>query len=65
MCIDLVEVNLVDSAGLALLIEWIKQSKQSAATLTFKNIPNQLITLAALSDIDLNEHLTDFLVKEN
>ncbi len=62
---DLAKVNLADSAGLALLIEWIKQSKQCGITLTFKNIPNQLLTLAALSDIDLNESLTGFLVKEH
>ena len=63
--IDLAKVNLADTAGLALIIEWIKQSKQCATTLTFKNTPKQLITLASLSGIDINENLTAFLIKEH
>jgi len=57
--IDLKKVITVDSAGLALLLEWIKQSKLYNTKLVFKNMPHQLLTLAALSGLDLNEYLTD------
>ncbi len=57
ICLDLHKVTIADSAGLALLIEWIKQSQLSATQLTFKNVPQQLITLAKLSHFDLNKYL--------
>lgn len=60
ICIDLEKVTVADSAGLALMIEWIKHSKLYNTKLTFKNIPQQLLTLAKLSDLDLQEFLTDF-----
>lgn len=59
ICIDLKEVNTADSAGLALMIEWIKHSKRYKTSLTFKNIPQQLITLAKLSGFDTNEYFSD------
>ena len=60
ICIDLEKVTVADSAGLALMIEWIKHSKLLNSKLRFKNIPQQLLTLAKLSDLDLQEFLTDF-----
>ena len=60
ICIDLEKVTAADSAGLALMIEWIKHSKLYSTKLTFKNIPQQLLTLAKLSDFDLQEFSTDF-----
>ena len=60
ICIDLEKVTSADSAGLALIIEWIKHSKLHSTKLTFKNIPQQLLTLAKLSDLDLQEFSTDF-----
>ena len=45
--LDLSEVSRTDSAGLALLIEWLKQS----ATITFRNIPDQLQSLATISGV--------------
>jgi phospholipid transport system transporter-binding protein len=58
--IDLAKVISTDSAGLAVLIEWIKQSKQSNTKLAFKNVPHQLLTLAKLSGVELDEYFTDF-----
>ena len=55
ICIDLEKVATADSAGLALMIEWIKHSKLLNTKLTFKNVPQQLLTLAKLSDLDLQE----------
>ncbi|WP_031433951.1 STAS domain-containing protein [Methylomarinum vadi] len=56
ICIDLGHVETTDSAGLALMIEWIKQSRQYNTRLSFKNIPPQLLTLAKLSGFDNNEY---------
>ncbi len=57
--IDLAKVSSSDSAGLAVLIEWIKQSKHANFKLLFKNTPHQLLTLAKLSGVDLDEYLID------
>lgn len=59
IAIDLKKTENADSAGLALLLEWIKHSKRYNTKLVFKNIPYQLLTLATLSGLDLNEYLTD------
>ncbi len=57
--IDLAKVSSSDSAGLAVLIEWIKQSKHAGFKLLFKNIPHQLLTLAMLSGVELDEYLIE------
>lgn len=59
ICIDLQQVENSDSAGLALMIEWIKQSKRYNTQLSFKNIPQQLQALAKLGGFDSNEYLAD------
>ena len=54
--IDLQQLGKIDSAGLALLIEWIKLSRIHQIELRFDNIPAQLTALAKLSylsEIDL------------
>jgi Predicted NTP binding protein (contains STAS domain) len=56
ICIDLAKVGTTDSAGLALMIEWIKQSRMIRAQLRFKNIPDQLLALAKLSGFDETEY---------
>lgn len=57
--IDLAEIKNSDSAGLALIIEWLKISKTGQAQLRFKNIPQQLLTLAKLSGFDLSPYFAD------
>jgi len=54
--IDLSKVNNTDSAGLALMIEWIKFCRHNRIHLSFKNIPEQLLTLAKLSGFDKTSH---------
>ena len=54
--IDLSEVNSSDSAGLALMIEWIKLSKQHNTEINFSHIPEQLLTLAKLSGFENNDY---------
>lgn len=54
--LDLQQLGKIDSAGLALLIEWIKLSRIHKQKLRFNNIPAQLSALAKLSyisEIDL------------
>jgi phospholipid transport system transporter-binding protein len=58
ICIDLANVEATDSAGLALMIEWIKLSQMNSIRLVFKNIPQQLYALAKLSGLDKNEYFT-------
>jgi phospholipid transport system transporter-binding protein len=50
--IDLTGVTASDSAGLALLIEWLSVAKAAGRTLRFENIPTQLQQLARLSEVE-------------
>ncbi len=59
ICIDLKKVTTADSAGLALILEWLKYSKQHNTKLIFKNLPQQLLVLGTLSGLDLTEYLAD------
>ena len=50
--IDLAGVTASDSAGLALLIEWLSVAKAAGRTLRFDNVPSQLQQLARLSEVE-------------
>ena len=50
--IDLSAVSGADSAGLALLVEWLSVAKAAGQALHYDNIPSQLLQLAKLSDVD-------------
>ncbi len=50
--IDLGGVTGSDSAGLALLIEWLSVAKAAGRALRFDNIPAQLQQLARLSEVE-------------
>jgi phospholipid transport system transporter-binding protein len=50
--IDLAGVTASDSAGLALLIEWLSVAKGANRTLRYENIPSQLQQLARLSEVE-------------
>ncbi|MGJ0483072.1 MAG: STAS domain-containing protein [Methylomicrobium sp.] len=54
--IDLGQVRNTDSAGLALMIEWIKYCRAKRALLRFSNVPKQLLSLARLSGFDKDAH---------
>ncbi|MBL6988104.1 MAG: STAS domain-containing protein [Methylobacter sp.] len=56
--IDLGRVASTDSAGLALMIEWIKYSQHNRTHIAFKNIPEQLLNLAKLSGFDQSSHFS-------
>jgi len=50
--VDLAGVTVSDSAGLALLIEWLSVAKNAGRELKFENIPTQLQQLARLSEVE-------------
>ena len=49
--IDLAGVTHTDSAGVALLIEWLRQARQQNRKITFRNIPSQLLAIAQLCGV--------------
>lgn len=50
--VDLIRVANTDSAGLALMVELIKQARRHQTQLSFNNVPKQLLNLAKLSGFD-------------
>ena len=50
--LDLSGVTDADSAGLALLLEWVHWAKHSAREIRFKNVPDQIQTIAQISEVD-------------
>lgn len=50
--IDLSAVTSSDSAGLALLIEWLSVARAAGRKLRYENIPVQLHQLGDLSEVD-------------
>jgi len=50
--VDLAGVGSVDSAGLALLLEWQSRQRQRGGTLTVRNSPDSLLRLARLAEAD-------------
>ena len=49
--IDLEGVTRSDSAGLALLVEWLRLAEKQGITLRFHNLPSQLREIARVSDL--------------
>ena len=48
---DLARVARVDSAGLALLLEWSLAARTAGRGLRYRNIPPALASLAGISDV--------------
>jgi len=49
--VDLKDVTHTDSAGLVLLLEWLRTAQTLKKTLTFIHIPDQLLALANVSGV--------------
>ena len=49
---DLQRVTMADSAGLALLIDWLAEAGARQRTLRYLKVPEGLSELAALSDVE-------------
>lgn len=52
MIIDLSDVTYVNSAGLALLLEWQRKAILDKQTLRISGIPRKLINIARVSEIE-------------
>lgn len=50
--VDLGGVTESDSAGLALLIEWLRIGRQRSQRFHFGNVPKQLAALARISEVE-------------
>jgi phospholipid transport system transporter-binding protein len=50
--LDLAGVHRADSAGLALLLEWLNWAGRSGRELRFHGIPGQLLSIAQISEVD-------------
>lgn len=52
LTIDLGAVERVDSAGLALLVEWTRQARENGQGIRFTNLPEQMLAIARVSGLD-------------
>ena len=52
LLIDLNGVTRTDSAGLALLLEWMTLARTKQLQIHFRNLPPQLLKIAEISDLD-------------
>lgn len=50
--IDLTAVSRSDSAGVALLIEWLRRAKKSQRQIRFNNMPKQMHEIAKVTGVD-------------
>ncbi len=50
--LDLNAVTRADSAGLALMVEWLKQARGKDAGLRVVNMPEQMLAIARMSKLD-------------
>jgi len=49
---DLGAVEKTDSAGLALLVEWVSMANKSAQNISFQRVPKQMLDIARVSGLD-------------
>jgi phospholipid transport system transporter-binding protein len=50
--VDLTGVTRSDSAGLALLVEWLRESELAGNTIKFVNVPAQLLSIARVCGLE-------------
>ena len=50
--VDLEGVTESDSAGLALVIEWLRLARQRGQRMNFTHLPKQLLALARISEVE-------------
>jgi len=52
VCVDLDGITDVDSAALALLIEWLKQARQQQCMIHIEHVPDKLMAIARLTGVE-------------
>ncbi len=50
--IDLANVERMDSAGLALLLEWLREARRQGGSLRFTNIPESIMSYARVCGLE-------------
>jgi len=50
--VDLKGVSRADSAGLALLVEWLREAENAGNEIVFVNVPDQLLSIARVCGLD-------------
>jgi phospholipid transport system transporter-binding protein len=50
--VDLKGVTRADSAGLALLVEWLRESENAGNSIEFVNVPAQLLSIARVCGLE-------------
>jgi phospholipid transport system transporter-binding protein len=49
---DLAGVTAGDSAGLAVLVEWLSAARERGVALRYANVPAQIVAIARISDLE-------------
>ena len=52
LSLDLGAVSRADSAGLALLVDWLRRAREYGQDVRFSNIPDQMLAMARASGLD-------------
>lgn len=52
LTLDLAGVEATDSAGLALLVEWVSAAKHAGCKLKLSHVPKQALALARISEVE-------------
>jgi phospholipid transport system transporter-binding protein len=50
--VDLKGVSRADSAGLALLLEWLRRAERQGCEISFVNVPEQLMSIARVCGLE-------------
>lgn len=50
--VDLKGVSRADSAGLALLLEWLRRAERHGCDISFVNVPEQLMSIARVCGLE-------------
>ena len=56
---DLGKVQHADSAGVALLVEWLRLAKEKQIRVQFRNIPPQMLAIIEVSDLQRRLPITN------
>lgn len=52
VAVDLRDVERADSAGVAVLIAWMRSARQAQRDIRFLNMPSQMLNIARVSGLD-------------
>ena len=50
--VDLAGVTSGDSAGVAVLVEWLAAARASSVSVRYENVPAQMLAIARIADLD-------------